>query len=75
MRAAKEALHKSKSVIASAAKQSIFAYQSIIEGSPRRCTPRDDGLMQTFPLWRSLYPQPFLLGTSVVGNASGSRSG
>jgi hypothetical protein len=45
----KEALHKSKPVIASAAKQSIFACQSNTYGSPRRCAPRDDGLMQTFP--------------------------
>jgi hypothetical protein len=46
---AKEALHKSQSVIASAAKQPIFTYQSITYGSPRRCAPRDDGLIQTFP--------------------------
>ena len=45
----RESLHKSKPVIASAAKQSIFACQSITYGSPRRCAPRDDGLMQTFP--------------------------
>jgi hypothetical protein len=45
----RESLHKSKSVIASAAKQSIFACQSTTYGSPRRCAPRDDGLMQTFP--------------------------
>ena len=46
---AKEHLHKSIPVIASAAKQSIFACQSITYGSPRRYAPRDDGLMQTFP--------------------------
>ena len=43
-----EPLHKSKPVIASAAKQSIFVCQSSTYGSPRRCAPRDDGLMQTF---------------------------
>ena len=46
---AKEHLHKSIPVIASAAKQSIFACQLITYGSPRRYAPRDDGLMQTFP--------------------------
>jgi hypothetical protein len=45
----RESLHKSKSTIASAAKQSIFARQSSTYGSPRRCAPRDDGLMQIFP--------------------------
>ena len=45
----RESLHKSKPVIASAAKQSIFACQSTTYGSPRRCAPRDDGLMQTVP--------------------------
>ena len=45
----KQAPHQSKPVIASAAKQSIFAYPSCTDGSPRRCAPRDDGLMQTFP--------------------------
>jgi hypothetical protein len=44
-----DAMHKSKSVIASAAKQSIFARQSTTDGSPRRCASRDDVLMQTFP--------------------------
>ena len=42
-------LHKSQPVIASAAKQSIFAYPSCTDGSPRRCAPRDDGLIQTYP--------------------------
>ena len=41
-------MHKSKSVIASAAKQSIFACPSITYGSPRRCTPRDDAPVQIF---------------------------
>ena len=45
----REHLHKSIPVIASAAKQSIFACQSSTYGSPRRYAPRDDGLMQTFP--------------------------
>jgi len=45
----KEALHQSKPVIASAAKQSIFACQPGTYGSPRRCAPRDDGRMRTFP--------------------------
>ena len=45
----KQAPHQSKPVIASAAKQSIFACPSCTDGSPRRCAPRDDGLMQTFP--------------------------
>ena len=45
----REGLHKFKPVIASAAKQSIFSYQSSTYGSPRRYAPRDDGLMQTFP--------------------------
>jgi len=38
---------KSKPAIASAAKQSILVCPSITNGSPRRCAPRDDGLMQT----------------------------
>ena len=46
---AKEHLHKSIPVIASTAKHSIFACQSITYGSPRRYAPRDDGLMQPFP--------------------------
>jgi hypothetical protein len=41
-------LHKPKPVIASAAKQSIFACLSCTFGSPRRCAPRDDGLVQPF---------------------------
>ena len=45
----KEPLHKSKPVIASAAKQSISACESCTYGSPRRCAPHDDGLLQTFP--------------------------
>jgi hypothetical protein len=45
---ASESLHKSKSVIASVAKQSIVACQHGTYGSPRRCAPRDDGLMQIF---------------------------
>ena len=45
----KQAPHQSKPVIASAAKQSMFACPSCTDGSPRRCAPRDDGLMQTFP--------------------------
>jgi general secretion pathway protein I len=44
-----QVLHQSKPVIASAAKQSIFACPSCTDGSPRRCAPRDDGLIQTFP--------------------------
>ena len=47
--ALREGLRKSKPVIASAAKQSIFACASNTYGSPRRCAPGDDGLMQTFP--------------------------
>ena len=43
----REALHKSKFVIASAAKQSTRAYKSSTYGSPRRVAPRDDGFMQT----------------------------
>ena len=45
----KQAPHQSKPVIASAAKQSIFAYPSCTDGSPRRCAPRDDGLIQAYP--------------------------
>jgi len=45
---AKEHLHKSIPVIASAAKQSIFACESCTYGSPRRYAPRDDGHKQTF---------------------------
>ncbi len=44
-----ESLHKSKSVIASAAKQSILACESCTYGSSRGCAPRDDGRMQNFP--------------------------
>jgi len=33
----------------SAALQSIVACQACMDGSPRRCAPRDDGLLQTFP--------------------------
>jgi len=44
-----QVLHQSKPVIASATKQSIFAYPSCTDGSPRRCAPRDDGLNQTYP--------------------------
>ena len=45
----KQAPHQSKPVIASAAKQSMFAFPSCTDGSPRRCAPPDDELMQTFP--------------------------
>ena len=45
----KESLHTTQPVIASGAKQSIFACQFCTYGSPRRCAPRDDGLIQTFP--------------------------
>ena len=44
-----EFLHKSKPGIASPANQPNFACQACADGSPRRCAPRDDGLMQTFP--------------------------
>ena len=46
---AKKALHNSKAVIASVAKQSMLACQSITGGSPRRCAPRDDAILRTFP--------------------------
>ena len=46
---ATEGLHKPKSVIASAAKQSSSLAQSHTDGSPRRCASRDDGRMQIFP--------------------------
>ena len=42
MASPREHLHKSKPVIASEAKQSIFACKSSTDGSPRRCAPRDD---------------------------------
>jgi glucose-6-phosphate 1-epimerase len=44
-----EPLLKSKPVIASVAKQSILASESITDGTPRRSAPRDDGLMQALP--------------------------
>ena len=49
MASPREHLHKSKPVSASAAKQSMLACPSCTDGSPRRCAPRDDELMQTFP--------------------------
>jgi len=47
-------MHKSMPVIASVAKQSIFACQSVTYRSQRRYAPRDDGLMQTFPRLHSI---------------------
>ena len=58
----KQAPHQSKPVIASAAKQSIFACPSCTDGSPRRCAPRDDGLMQTFPH----PPSPLARGFTLI---------
>ena len=43
----REGMHKPKPVIASAAKQSILVSESRTYGSPRRCAPRDDGLMKS----------------------------
>ena len=44
-----QVLHQRKTVIASAAKQSNGACPSCTDGSPRRCAPRDDGLIQAYP--------------------------
>ncbi len=46
---ATEGLHKPPSVIASAAKQSSSLAPSRTDRSPRRCAPRDDGRIQSFP--------------------------
>ena len=58
----KQALHQSKPVIASAAKQSILLCPSCTDGSPRPCAPRDDGLMQTFPH----APAPLARGFTLI---------
>jgi 4-hydroxythreonine-4-phosphate dehydrogenase len=49
MTKAQESCLNSKSVIASAAKQSIVRRASIADGSPRRSAPRDDVKMQAIP--------------------------
>ena len=49
MTKAQESRLNSKSVIASAAKQSIVRRASIADGSPRRSAPRDDVKMQAIP--------------------------
>ena len=44
----RETLQKSLLVNANAVKQSKNLLKSIIPGSPGRCAPRDDGVLQTF---------------------------
>jgi hypothetical protein len=46
---AMEHRHKSERAMASNAKQTTLACESVTYGSPCRCAPRDDRLMQIFP--------------------------
>jgi len=45
----REGMHQPKPVMVSAAKQSSLVFESRTFGSPRRCAPRDYGLMKRFP--------------------------